>query len=149
MPPSSVSEKSVPQNLEAERALLGSILLDNGALNLAVEALSKDDFFSEAHRIMFEKMIEISERNRTIDLVTLSEELSKDGLLEKAGGASYLAAMTDGVPIGSASVPEYSRSVKEKSAIPALITASLNRSSSCLEREYRPREPADQLESTR
>ena len=116
MPPSSVSEKSVPQNLEAERALLGSILLDNGALNLAVEALSKDDFFSEAHRIMFEKMIEISERNRTIDLVTLSEELSKDGLLEKAGGAAYLAAMTDGVPIGSASVTEYSRIVKETRA---------------------------------
>ncbi len=133
MPPSSVSEKSVPQNLEAERALLGSILLDNGALNLAVEALSKDDFFSEAHRIMFEKMIEISERNRTIDLVTLSEELSKDGLLEKAGGAAYLAAMTDGVPIGSASVTEYSRIVKEKSVIRRLINASSNVISRCLE----------------
>src|SRR3989442_8818076 len=133
MPPSSVSEKSVPQTLEAERALLGSILLDNGALNLPVEALSKDDFFSEAPRIMFEKMIEISERNRTIDLVTLSEELSKDGLLEKAGGAAYLAAMTDGVPIGSASVTEYSRIVKEKSVIRRLINASSNVISRCLE----------------
>ena len=63
-------------------------------------------------------MIAISEKNRTIDLVTLSEELSKDGLLEKAGGAAYLAALTDGVPIGtSVAVSEYSRIVKEKSII--------------------------------
>jgi replicative DNA helicase len=76
--------------LEAERALLGSILLDNSALNMALEVVGRDDFFSEAHRITFEKMVGISEKNRTIDLVTLSEELSKDGQTEKAGGAAYL-----------------------------------------------------------
>jgi replicative DNA helicase len=134
MPATTTIERAVPHNLEAERALLGSVLLDNGALNLALEVLSQDDFFSEAHRITFEKMLELSEKNRTIDLVTLSEELSKDGLLEKAGGAAYLAALTDGVPIGtSLAVGEYSRIVKEKSLVRRLINASNNVIARCLE----------------
>jgi replicative DNA helicase len=120
--------------LEAERALLGSILLDNSALNMALEVVEKDDFFSEAHRITFEKMVGISEKNRTIDLVTLCEELSKDGQTEKAGGAAYLAALTDGVPIGtSVAVSEYSRIVKEKSIVRRLINASNNLISRCME----------------
>ena len=128
------SDRAVPHNLEAERALLGSILLDNSALNMALEVVGRDDFFSEAHRITFEKMVGISEKNRTIDLVTLSEELSKDGQTEKAGGAAYLAALTDGVPIGtSVAVSEYSRIVKEKSLIRRLINASNNVISRCLE----------------
>jgi replicative DNA helicase len=79
-------------------------------------------------------MVAISERNRTIDLVTLSEELSKDGQIEKAGGAAYLSALTDGVPIGtSVAVSEYSRIVKEKSILRRLINASNNVISRCLE----------------
>jgi replicative DNA helicase len=124
----------VPHNLEAERALLGSILLDNSALNLALEGVGKDDFFSEAHRVTFEKMVAISEKNRTIDLVTLSEELSKEGQIERAGGAAYLAALTDGVPIGSSlAVSEYSRIVKDKSIMRRLINASHNLISRCME----------------
>jgi len=134
VPNGAVSERAFPHNLEAERALLGSILLDNGALNIALEQIGKDDFFSEAHRVTFERMVGISEKNRTIDLVTLSEELSKEGLLEKVGGAGYLAALLDGVPVGSsASVSEYSRIVKEKALIRRLINASNNVISRCLE----------------
>ena len=134
MPTATLSDRAVPHNLEAERALLGYVLLDNSALNLAIEVIAKDDFFSEAHRITFERMLELSEKNRTIDLVTLSEELGKEGLLEKAGGASYLAALTDGVPIGtSASVTEYSRIIKEKSLVRRLINASNNVIARCLE----------------
>jgi len=134
MPSTTPSDRVVPHNLEAERALLGSILLDNSALNLALEGVGKDDFFSEAHRITFDKMIAISEKNRTIDLVTLSEELAKEGQIEKAGGAAYLAALTDGVPVGtSVAVSEYSRIVKEKSILRRLINASHNLISRCLE----------------
>ena len=134
MPGTTASDRVVPHNLEAERALLGSILLDNSALNLALEGVGKDDFFSEAHRITFDKMIAISEKNRTIDLVTLSEELAKEGQIEKAGGAAYLAALTDGVPVGtSVAVSEYSRIVKEKSILRRLINASNNVISRCLE----------------
>jgi replicative DNA helicase len=134
MPTTTTIERVLPHNLEAERALLGAVLLDNSALNLALESLTKDDFFSEANRTTFERMVSLSERSRTIDLVTLSEELAKDGLLEKVGGASYLAALTDGVPVGSsASVSEYARIVKEKSLVRRLIHASNNTIARCLE----------------
>ncbi len=134
MPSATASDRSVPHNLEAERALLGSILLDNSAINSALELLSKEDFFSEAHRLTFERMVELSEKNRTIDLVTLSEELAKDGLLEKAGGAAYLSALSDGIPIGTtAAMGEYCRIVKEKSTIRRIINASHNVLSRCLE----------------
>ncbi len=129
-----LSEKAFPHNLEAERALLGSVLMDNGALNQALEFIDKDDFFSDAHRTMFEKMLFLSEKNRTIDLVTLSEELSREGLLEKVGGAGYVSALTDGIPIGvSASIEEYSRIIKAKSLVRRLINASNNVITRCFE----------------
>ncbi len=114
--------------------MLGSILLDNAALNVALESLKPADFYSEAHRLTFQKMIELSEKSRPAELVTLSEDLSKEGLLEKAGGAAYLASLTDGVPIGSAvSVEQYTRIVKEKALLRGLINASHNIIARCLE----------------
>ncbi len=134
MASATVSEKAFPHNLEAERALLGSILLDNGVLNQALELIDKSDFFSDGHRTIFEKMLGLSEKNRTIDLVTLSEDLSREGLLEKVGGAGYVAALTDGIPIGvSASIDEYSRIIKEKSLVRRLINASNNVITRCFE----------------
>jgi len=134
MASTTVSEKAFPHNLEAERALLGSILLDNGVLNQTLEFIDKNDFFSDGHRTIFEKMLMLSEKNRTIDLVTLSEDLSREGLLEKVGGAGYVAALTDGIPIGvSASINEYSRIIKEKSLVRRLINASNNVITRCFE----------------
>ncbi len=125
---------AVPQSLDAERAVLGSVLLDNGALNVILEFIGKDDFFSDSHRVILEKMLALSEKSRAVDLVTLAEELSKDGLLEKTGGAAYLASLTDGVPAGStAAVTEYARIVKEKSVVRRLINASNNVIARCLE----------------
>ena len=127
MPTAPANDRTVPHNLEAERALLGSILLDNWRSKFRPGNPGYEDFYSEAHRLTFEKMAAISEKSRVIDLVTLSEELAKDGLLEKAGGAAYLAALTDGVPIGTtAAMGEYCRIVKEKSTIRRLINASNN-----------------------
>jgi len=134
MSTSTVVERVVPQNLEAERALLGSIILDNGALNLALGTVGRDDFFSESHRTIFSKMLELSEKSRLIDLVTLSEEISKEGLLEKVGGAAYIATLTDGVPVGNYSlVGEYCRIVKEKSLLRRMINASNNIIARCFE----------------
>lgn len=148
MPATSALDRGLPQNLEAERALLGSVLIDNSALNVALETLTKDDFFSDSHRLLFDKMVAISERNRTIDLVTVAEELSKDGLLEKTGGAAYLAALMDGVPVGStASIVEYSRIVKEKSIIRRLINASNNVIARCLEASDDPEALIDLAQS--
>ncbi len=134
MPAAAVSERTFPHNLEAERALLGSILVDHQALNIALEFVGKDDFFSDSHRIIFERMLELSERNRSIELVSLSDELGKLGLIEKVGGAGYLASLMDGVPIGAtASVMEYARIVKDKSVMRRLINASHNVIARCLE----------------
>ena len=127
MPVDTSSRKQVPQNLDAERALLGFILLDNSALNTVVEQVSREDFFSESHRRIFQKMVELSENNRQIDVVTLSEELAREGWLEKVGGVAYLAGLSEGVPFGtSANVTEYSRIVKEKSTLRRLINISEN-----------------------
>ena len=148
MPGTLTTDRTFPHNLEAERVLLGSVLLDNGAINVALEIINKDDFFVEGHRITFEKMVAISEKNRTIDLVTLSEELSKEGLLEKVGGVAYLAALTDGVPVGSAaSVSEYTRIVKEKSVIRRLMNASYNVISRCMEASEDPEALIDLAQS--
>lgn len=127
-------DRAFPHNLEAERALLGSVLLDNGALNVALELVSRDDFFADSHRVIFEKMMALSEKSRTIDLVTLSEELSREGVLEKVGGAAYVASLSDGIPIGvTATVIEYGRIIREKSLVRRLINASNNVISRCLE----------------
>ena len=132
--PDNNAERGMPQSVEAERALLGSILLDNTALYRAMELLKPDDFFSTGNRITFEMMVSISEKNRIVDLVTLSEELSKNGLIEKAGGGGYLAQLTDGVPLGTtAGVAEYCRIVKEKSTKRRLINVSNNILVRCLE----------------
>ena len=133
MPTPNPSDRPIPQSPDAERALLGSILLDNTALNYATEVLIPDDFFSTAHRYVFEKMIALSEMGRVIDVVTLSEEMKKTGLLDKVGGASYLSGLTDGAPIGTMSaVEEYCRIIKDKSTVRQLLNASDNVIARCL-----------------
>src|SRR5579884_2831969 len=91
-------ERPLPHNPAAERSVLGAILLDNHALNAAVEVLRPEDFFLEQHRKLYGHMIALGERQRAIDLVTLAEELERAGELEAAGGAAYLAQLVDGVP---------------------------------------------------
>lgn len=121
------TDRTAPHNLEAERALLGSILLDNDCLKSILETLAQDDFYSQAHRLIFEKMLAISEKKQAIDAVTLSEEFSRNGSLEKAGGMAYLSTLTDGVPIGAAAaVSEYCRIVKDKSTARRLINSAQN-----------------------
>lgn len=134
MPTTTNINRAVPHNIEAERAVLGSVLLDNGALNVALEFVNKDDFFSESHRLILGKILALSEKHRAIDTVTLAEELLKDGLLEQTGGTAYLASLTDGVPIGvPAAVSEYAQIVKEKAVVRRLISASNNVIARCLE----------------
>jgi len=148
MATSAASEVRYPQNLEAERALLGSVLLDNAALITAMEVVSRDDFFAEAHRLIFERMIQLSEKSGVIDLVTLSEELSRGGVLERIGGAAYLASLTDGVPIGAGgSVTEYCRIIRGKSVMRRLINASNNVVSRCLEGSEDPQTLIDAAQS--
>src|SRR6476469_6047438 len=83
-------ERTLPHNLEAEKSVLGAILIHNEAFNHAAELIDSRDFFRDAHRRIFDKMVALSERNDPIDLVTLKEELHRAGELEEIGGPAYL-----------------------------------------------------------
>ena len=117
-------ERPLPRNLEAERSVLGAILLDNHTLNTAIEKLRTEDFFLDPHRRIFERMISLGEAQQAIDLVTLTEDLHRRGELEAAGGAAYLAQLIDGVPRIS-NVEHYARIVKEKAVLRNLAHRAL------------------------
>jgi replicative DNA helicase len=125
MPTDTTLERPLPNNLDAERSILGAILVDNHALNAAIEALKAEDFFLPQHRYVFTQMIVLGEAQQGIDLVTLTEELHRRGELEAAGGAPYLASLVDGVPRVS-NVEHYARIVKEKAILRNLIHATHN-----------------------
>jgi replicative DNA helicase len=116
------NEVRYPQNLEAERALLGSILIDNSALDRASELIGAEDFFSRAHQLIFSEMLVMSGNNQGIDFVTISESLAARGYMERVGGAAYIASLTDGVPFGAGTnVTEYCRIIREKSSARNLL----------------------------
>ncbi len=100
--------------------MLGAILIHNDAFNAAAEVIDAGDFFRDAHRRIFDRMVALSERGDAIDFVTLKEELSRKGDLEEVGGPAYIASLADGVP-RSANVEYYARIVKEKSTLRSLI----------------------------
>jgi replicative DNA helicase len=114
------ADRTLPHNLEAEKSVLGAILIHNEAFNHAAELIDSRDFFRDAHRRIFDKMVALSERNDAIDLVTLKEELQRSGELEEVGGPAYIASLADGVP-RSANVEHYARIVKEKATLRNLI----------------------------
>src|SRR5690348_12947619 len=85
----------LPQNLDAERAVLGAVLLDKNALNTVIENLRPEDFFYDQHRRIFKQMIALAETQQPIDLVILTDELQRRRDLETAGGAPYIATLAD------------------------------------------------------
>jgi replicative DNA helicase len=114
--------ESLPQNLDAERSVLGAILLDPASMTFAVPILREEDFFPDTHRRIYHVMLELFERSSEIDVLTVKEELDRAGAVEKVGGAAYLSALLDAVP-DVANVEHYARIVKEKSTMRRLIQA--------------------------
>ena len=135
-----VAERTLPHNLEAERSVLGAILIHNDAFNVAAELIDAGDFFRDAHRRVFDTMVNLNERGQAIDLVTLKDELGRSGDLDDVGGAAYIAALADGVP-RSTNVEQYARIVKERATLRNLIQ-SANR---ILGMAYKAEEDADTL----
>jgi replicative DNA helicase len=127
-------EKTLPHNLEAERTVLGAVLVDNAAFSSAAEVLTREDFYRESHRRIFEAMAVLAERSQPIDLVTLKNELLRGGALEAAGGAAYLGSLLDGVP-RITNVEHWSRIIKERAVLRNLIHASNRIVQSCFEGE--------------
>lgn len=117
------SHRLPPQNLEAEMSVLGGILLENDALNKALEILSPDDFYRENHRQIFLALIALSERNEPADLVTLTAELKKRDQFDVVGGSGYLATLVDYVPT-AANIAYYAKLMKEKSVARQMINVA-------------------------
>ena len=138
-------EKGLPSNLEAERSILGAILLDNSVCNQAMEMMRRDDFFLDSHRRLFDKMILLSERGSSIDLVTLSEELRRANEFEQVGGATYIASLIDGVP-RTDTIEPYVKIVKSKGILRKLITASNQIIARAFDEEDDPEVILDQAE---
>jgi replicative DNA helicase len=113
-------ERPLPHNLDAERSILGAVLLDNFALNAAIEKVRSDDFFLPQHRHIFERMVQLGEKQQAIDIVTLMEDLNRRGELEAAGGVAYISQLADGLPRVT-NVEHYARIVKEKAVLRGLI----------------------------
>ncbi|MBN2318727.1 MAG: replicative DNA helicase [Acidobacteria bacterium] len=133
-------EKILPNNLEAERSILGAVLLDDSASLAVFENLKPQDFYLESHRRIFEKMIQLMNNSRPIDLVTLKEELQKANELESVGGAAYLTSLTDGLP-RVMNIEHYAQIVREKSTLRRLIQIS----NETMARSYQDEESAQEI----
>src|SRR4030043_1919386 len=117
------SHKLPPQNIEAEQSVLGGILIENEAINKVMEILSADDFYRDAHRKIFNALINLSERDEPADLITLTNELRKINQLDSVGGASYVTSLIDSVPT-AANIEYYAKIIKDKAILRKLIQTS-------------------------
>jgi replicative DNA helicase len=114
-------ERGLPASIDAERSILGAVLLDNAHYNEAAEKqLRSDDFALDSHRRIFARMADMVDQGRAIDIVTLAEELSKRKEIEAVGGVAYLASLTEGLP-RRISIEEYVRIVRDKSQLRQMI----------------------------
>jgi replicative DNA helicase len=137
MSPSNISEKGLPTNVDAERLVLGSILLDDSVYIQAAGALEADDFSLEKHRRIFRRMGELYERGEKIDRVTIANELMKFNELEACDGLSYLVSLDDGLP-QIPNLDSYLRIVKDKSVLRRIIFASQHMINRCMAGEEEP-----------
>lgn len=117
--------KLPPQNIEAEQAVLGAIILDNEALPKSLEILSQDDFYRESHRRLYRAILDLFEKNEPIDIVTVADYLRKMGDLEIVGGVAYLSTLADSIPT-SANIRYHARIVREKALLRDLIRTATN-----------------------
>lgn len=121
-----------PQNLEAEQSVLGSMLLDKEAIDEVTDILTGQDFYRDSHRYIFEAILSLYAKQEPVDLITLADELKNQGLLEKVGGASYLALLASMVPT-AANARYYAEIVAEKSLLRSLILACTSIIQQCYE----------------
>ncbi len=134
-----------PQNLEAEMAVLGSMLMDENALATGIESLDSNSFYKDIHRKIFSAILGLYEANKAVDLITLTDELKRAGDLEEAGGISFLTELVNSVP-SAVNVNHYIHIVKEKYILRSLINSSQKIISLCHESEGKIDELVDTAE---
>jgi replicative DNA helicase len=113
-------ERVAPQNIEAEMAVLGAMLIDELVIPEVLEIIDENAFYKEEHRIIFSSIISLFDERKKVDILTVSEDLNRKKCLEKVGGATYLATLADFVPTAS-NASHYAHIVKEKSILRSLI----------------------------
>jgi len=133
-------KKTPPHSLEAEKTVLGGILVKNDSLNTVLSIISPEEFYKDAHRKIIERIIVLVDKGLPVDLLSLSEDLERAGALDEVGGASYLASLMDGVP-KNPNVEYYAQIIKEKALLRRLIMSSAKIISS----SYEQKEDADDL----
>lgn len=121
-----------PQNLDAEKAVLGGVLLKNSVLFSLIDLVGEDDFYSPVHKTIFRAFLDLSRKNSAIDMLTLADELSKAGSLEEVGGPLYLAELAQST-VGAANALHHARIVREKSVQRRLIGAATDIITRCFE----------------
>lgn len=137
--PATPAPRTLPHNLEAERSVLGAILIENETFFKVAATLTEKHFFRAAHRQIFESMKKLVDKNEPIDLTTLKEELERIGELEEVGGPAYVASLVDGVP-RSTNIVYYADIVKEKASLRDLIFAGNRVIGRAYEAEAPPKE---------
>src|SRR5229473_8409568 len=130
-------EKGLPANLDAERFVLGSILMDDSYYIQTAGALQPDDFSLETHRRIFARMSDVHDRGEKIDRVTVANELMSRNQLEPCGGLSYLVSLDDGLP-QTFNIESYIRIVKDKAILRKIIFAAQNLMNRCIASEEEP-----------
>ena len=115
------TQKLSPRSEEAEMAVLGSMLLEEDAISQAIELLNPNVFYKDSHKKIFSAISDIYSENKPVDLITITETLKVQGVLDEIGGASYIAALTQTVPT-AANIKHYAKIVREKYILRSLIT---------------------------
>jgi len=129
-----LADRMPPQNIEAEQAVLGAIFLEPSSLTVASEALIPEDFYRAAHQKIFDVMLNLNDKGKAVDLVTVTEELAAAKLLEDTGGVSYLSELAASVPT-AANIEYYAKIVEEKSLLRRLIRTATTIASDGYSRE--------------
>src|SRR5512142_67703 len=140
-------DRGLPASPDAERSILGGILLDNFLQNEAAAALQPDHFYLDSHRRIYQRMLDLNEFGKPIDIISLADELGRHKELESVGGVAYLTSLTDGVPRRQ-SIENYIRLVKDKALLRGLIHAANGMISKALDQEDETAEVLDAAEAS-
>lgn len=115
--------RSMPQNVEAEQSVIGSMLIDKTSIAQAAEVLKAEDFYKDAHKIIYNAIMTLYQKDTAVDLITLAEYLKSSEKLEMVGGITYLTEIYNSVP-STANLSSYIKIVEDKSILRKLIKSS-------------------------
>ena len=118
-----LEERIPPQSIDAEQAVLGAVLIENEAINIVSEFIAANDFYREAHRVIFSIMMNLYHEHEPIDLITIVDALKKEDKLESVGGIAYITSLANSVAT-AANVKYHAKIVSEKSVLRKLINVS-------------------------